>query len=365
MNTERPLVLIHAEPLLDSVLQLAAAAGCELERAPDVAGLRRGWGCAPLVLLDERAAEGCTQAHLPRRAGVVVLSTSDPPDVLWQKAFEVGAEHVIRLPDQEPWLINVLADTGERPAVTAGRVFAVLGGRGGAGASVLSAAVALTAVSRGASALLVDCDPLGAGVDLLLGAETEVGLRWPDLRIGSGRVPASALRSALPGRAAGQARLAVVSCDRNGQGPGPEALAAVIDAGRRAGDMVVCDLPREPTPAAELAVDRADLVVLVVPAEVRASAAARSLARRVHGRGGQVALVVRGPAPGGLRAMDVAEAVDVPLLAAMRWEPGLPQTVDRGAFRLRPRGPLRAAANAVLDAVLSGAPVRRVMGGAA
>lgn len=366
MNTDRPLTAINSEPLLDALLQLAAAAGCELERVPDVAAARRGWSEAPLVLLDEQAAAACARADLPRRPGVTVLSSGDPPDTLWPQALAVGAEHVLQLPADEARLVGLLADATDRPAPTPGRVFAVLGGRGGAGASVLAGTLALAAARRGTGALLVDCDALGGGIDLLLGAETEVGLRWPELRIGGGRVPASALRSALPGRGSGRARLAVVSCDRAGPGPEPEALAAVIDAGRRAGDTVVCDLPRQPCPVADTAVDRADLAVLVVPAEVRAAAGARRIAARLRDRGVRVASVVRGPAPGGLAAEEIGAAIGIPMLAAMRPESGLARAIDRGAFELKPRGPLGVAADAVLDAVLfPTTPIGSVPAGAA
>ncbi|HEX3787599.1 MAG TPA: septum site-determining protein Ssd [Pseudonocardiaceae bacterium] len=350
MNTDRPLALLDHEPLLDALLQLAAVAGSELERAADVTAARRGWAEAPLVLLDESAAQACAEAGLPRRTGVVVLCSGDPPEALWQKAFAVGADRVLTLPAEEPWLISALADATDHPAPTAGRVLAVLGGRGGAGASVFAVALAMTALRRGGGALLVDCDPLGGGIDLLLGAEAEVGLRWPDLRIRGGRVPVSALRSALPGRSARGSRLAVISCDREGPGPEPDALAAVVDAGRRAGDTVICDLPRDLSDAARAALDRAALVALLVPAEVRAVAAARRLAGQLSDRGARVAALVRGPAPGGLRAEEIADAVGLPLLAAMRPEPNLAATLDRGGFRLRPRGPLGTAAKAVLDA---------------
>jgi hypothetical protein len=49
-------------------------------------------------------------------------------------------------------------------------------------------------------------------------------------------------------------------------------VASVLDAGRRAGETVVCDLPRYPTEAAVAALEVADLTVLVVPADVRSSA---------------------------------------------------------------------------------------------
>jgi secretion/DNA translocation related CpaE-like protein len=348
---QRPLAVLSDEPLLDQVLQLAAVAGCELDRSPDVIAARRRWGEAPLILLDASAVLACVEAHLPRRPGVVVLCAGEPPPDLWQQALAAGAEHVLSLPAGESWLLSAFADATDRPAATEGRVAAVIGGRGGAGASVLAAAVALTALHAGGGALLVDGDPLGGGLDLVLGAEVEAGLRWPDLRIQSGRVPASALRSALPGRSSGDARLAVVSCDRDGPGPEPDAMAAVIEAGRRGGDTVVCDLPRHPCPAAGAALDRADLAVLVVPAEVRACAAARRVAIAVRERGVRTRALVRGPAPGGLLPEDVARAVGVPLLTAVRAEPNLSGTLERGGLRPRARGPLTTAAKAVLAAL--------------
>lgn len=351
MDSQRPLAVLSDEPLIDKVLELAAAAGCELDRAPDVVAARRRWGEAPLVILDAPAVRACADANLPRRTGVLVLCTADPPADLWRQAVDVGAETVLSLPTGESWLFSAFADAADRPATTVGRVASILGGRGGAGASVLAAAVALTALRRGNGALLVDGDPLGGGLDLILGAEVEAGLRWPNLRIQGGRVPASALRSALPGRSQGDTRLAVVSCDRDGPGPEPDAMAAVVEAGRRAGDTVVCDLPRHPSPAAGAALDRSDLAVLVVPAEVRACAAARRVADAVRDHGVPLHTLVRGPAPGGLRAEDVAQAVGVPLLTAMRPEPNLSSALERGGLRPRAHGPLTVAAKTILTAL--------------
>ena len=58
--------------------------------------------------------------------------------------------------------------------------------------------------------LLVDGDPLGGGIDLVLGGESDRGLRWSDLLGAAGRVPAAALAEALP-RAGG---LSYLSWDR-------------------------------------------------------------------------------------------------------------------------------------------------------
>jgi secretion/DNA translocation related CpaE-like protein len=346
----RALTLINDAELLDDVLRLAAAAGCELERAPDPGGARRGWANAPLVVLDEPAAEACVRIGLRRRSRVVVVSRGDPPDSVYRVVAAIGAEHVIALPEQESELVTALADAAEGVGER-GRVAAIVGARGGAGASVLAAAVAVNAAADGEHAMLVDCDPLGGGLDLLLGAEDVQGLRWPDLTLSEGRVPAASLRAALPvlGMGARYAELCVLSCDRAGAGPRPGAVESVLDAGRRAGETVICDVPRYPIGAALAALDGADLTVLLVPAELRATAAAARVAALLRKHGTPVRLVVRGPGPGGIEPRNVAAALGLPLLHAMRSQPGLTSALEKGKPPGRGRGPLATAARAVLD----------------
>lgn len=350
---QRPLVAMADDVLLDEVLRIAAAVGCEVERVSDLGAVGTRWQSAPLVLLDAASVPGESTA-LPRRRGVLLVCKAAPEDGSWQCAFEVGAEDVLPLPDREADLIAALADVVEGPGSAGGGVVAVLGGRGGAGASVLAAATALRASRAGGSALLVDCDLLGGGVDLLLGLELAEGLRWPGLRVRSGRVSMSELDGALPSRRHGDGMLSLLSCDREGAGPAPEAVAAVVEAGRRAGRVVVCDLPRRPEGEAIEAVRRADLVVLVVPAEVRACVAAKRVLTgldAVTGAADRARVVVRGPSPDGLTAADAAEAVGAPLLCWMRAERGLALALDRGTFDPRSSGPLGTAAQAILTAL--------------
>jgi hypothetical protein len=58
--------------------------------------------------------------------------------------------------------------------------------------------------------------------------------------------------------------------------------------------------------------------------------------------------VVRGPSPGGVGAGDIAAALSIPLIAAMRPQPGLARSIDGGSGLGRPRGPLNRAAEATL-----------------
>jgi secretion/DNA translocation related CpaE-like protein len=355
-HERRGLVMVSDPELLDTILRLAAAAGCELHRAVDPTQAREMWPRAPLVLLDAPAAEQCSRANLARRGDVVLMVRGEPEPAVWRTAVAVGADHVVSLPQAEGWLVAALTEAAEgvRPG---GAVLAVVGGRGGAGASVFAAAVAVTAVREGERALLVDCDPLGGGLDLVLGAEDLGGLRWPGIGVGDGRVPAAALHAALPApsvpRGGNDGGLAVLSCDRSTHGPSPAAVRSVVEAGRRGGDIVVCDLPRYPTDAAVAALAGADLVALVVPADVRSCAAGAQVAAVLTEHGGEVRLVVRGPAPGGVEPEEVVRALGLPLLAAMRPEPGLAGALERGSGPVRTRGPLATAARATLAALRS------------
>ncbi|MEJ3652202.1 septum site-determining protein Ssd [Actinomycetes bacterium KLBMP 9759] len=358
----RGLVMVSEPGLLEGIMRLAAAAGFELQRVVDTTQARRRWRSAPIVLLDSRSALECARAGLPRRDRVLVTYGGDPPPVdVWRGAAEIGAEHVLELPTAESWLVTVLTEAAEG-CFGGGAALSVVGGRGGAGASVLAAAVAVTAVRDGTRSLLVDCDPLGGGLDLVLGAEDLGGLRWPDIDVRGGRVPATALHAALPappvtgrrsgrGAGGGAATLGVLSCARTDFDLTPEALASIIGSGRRAGETVVCDLPRYPTEAAVAALGASDLTVLLVPADVRSCAAAAQVASVLAEHSARVGLVVRGPSPGGIDAAEASRAIGLPLLAAMRPEPRIEHALERGETPIRPRGPLATAARRILDAL--------------
>lgn len=359
MTTNRPIAFVADETLLDHLLTLAAAAGCDLERVADATAARMRWLTAPLVILDPAGVAECARASFPRRGSVVVVARDPEPLELWQQSMGVGAERVITVPGCDPWLVSAFADAAEGPPSNAGKVLAVLGARGGAGASVFSVAVSLTALRKGDNTLLIDCDPRGGGLDLVLGAENEPGLRWPDMQLSAGRVAAASLHMALPTRRKGSARMTLLSGARKGEGPAPDAVAAVVEAGRRTGEIVVCDLPRSLDMAAWAAIDRCDLAVIVTPAEVRATVTAKRLAEDLNARGVSPQLVVRGPAPGGLQPADVEKGAKLPVLAVMKPERRLDVALDRGVFHPRDNGPLAAAASTTLAALADRPPKTR------
>jgi secretion/DNA translocation related CpaE-like protein len=334
------------ESLLDDLLRLAAAAGAVPEVVSDVAAARRTWSAAGVVVVGADLAGAVAGVRLPRRDDVVLVASRGVDTRMWTHAVAIGAGEVLTLPEAQGALIDLFGDCLEGDA-SAGSTVSVIGGSGGSGATTFAAALALTSALRGRPTLLVDADPLGGGVDLVLGTEHEPGLRWPDLATTSGRLAATTLREALP--RTGQ--LSMLSSDRGSpmSVPAP-AMRSVLSAGQRGHEVVVVDLPRHLDPAAEEAVVRSAVTLLVVPAEVRAVAAASRVLAGVRELAPRVGLVVRGPGPGGLDAVQISESLGVPAWAQMRADKGVGRALDEGLGPLRRRrGPLATCCLGVLE----------------
>ena len=344
----RPLVITARPQVLDDLLRVAATAGVELDVADSPATAAGRWSAAPIVVVGADQVRACARRRLPRRAAVMLLGDDLDDAGIWERAVQIGAERVVFLPDAEAWLREALAEAVE-PVAAAGVVLGVVGGRGGAGATTLSAALGVTAARRGLRTLLVDGDPLGGGIDLVFGGEDAGGLRWPDLGATRGRLPGSALVDALP-RLAG---MSVLSWDRGPtESVAAEAVEAVLAAGRRSADVVVVDLPRSVDDGFRTVASLSDLLLLVVPAEVRAAAAAARVATRAAVLCRDLRVVVREPAPSGLRADAVAGALHLPLAGRLRPEPHLDADLERGEPPGRRHGPLASLCARLLDEVL-------------
>ncbi len=369
----RPLVITENHELLDDLLRVAAAAGVEVTHS-SAPHTKLAWRSACVILLDSAKVRSAVLAGMPRRAGVLVVAPQEPSSEVWEQCVLLGVDRTLVLPAGEEALVRILSDATDHGPGD-GRVIATIGARGGAGSSVLAAALAVAAMAAGSGVLLADCDPWGAGLDLLFGLESDPGVRWSDLAAPGGRLPADALHQALPsifpgqlpthskaaaaqsGRLRSTGRpgllgvLSILAFDRTqDMSVPPHVLDVVLDSCRRAGDLAILDLPRVPDASAELALDRADLVAIVVPADVPACYAARRVVERVLGAGVEAGIVVRGPAPGGLGADDVATALHLPLLSQMRPQPGLARALELG----RPpgvdrRSPLARTARLVLQ----------------
>jgi secretion/DNA translocation related CpaE-like protein len=272
------------------------------------------------------------------------VTTQELPAAAWASAVELGAERVAVLPADEAWLVS-RASAAVRSPAERGRLVAVGGSCGGAGASTLATAVALAAAP---GVLLVDGDPWGGGLDLVLGAERTEGLRWPDLSGLRGRVAGDALLAALP-----EVRgVHVLASAREAPEAVPdEAFVAVVEAARSVGCSVVVDLSRSGPPGASAVLGDADLAVLVVPGRLRAATAARLLVQ-APGSPWSGAELVAGRIAGGLSRDEVATVVGRPVLAELPHDRSAVPRGERGEPPdMAARAPLGVVARRILAAV--------------
>ena len=354
-RTARPLIATSDPDLLDALLRLASMAGVEPEVVPDLASARKRYLAASLVILGPDIVPDGVPVKLPRRAGVVVASRLYSDALAWDLAYDVGAEHVASLPSGQSWLIERLA-RADRVMPGKGRVVTVVGGRGGAGASVLAAGLCVTAVREGYRTLLVDADPLGGGADLLFGWEQEHGLRWGQLAETGGGLDSQTMVKALPNRG----DLVLLSCDRDESDVDPVAalpadlMQTTLDAGRDGRDLVVVDLPRRFDEASECALRVADRALLVVTPELRATAAAARVAVAARALRPELSLVVRDVAGGRLSATSIANTLSLPLAGRIRSESRLAEALERGSPPASDaRSPLATCCKQLIEAAMA------------
>jgi secretion/DNA translocation related CpaE-like protein len=320
------LIVSADSVLVDDLLRLGAAADVEARLATDPTSARAAWRDAALVVVGADLAGDLARSSPERRPGVILAAAEPDGDEVYRLAVEIGAQQVIGLPEGETWLVDQMAaatePTGRRAAVVA-----VLGGRGGAGASVLAAVLARVAARHRLRTLLLDGDPLGGGIDLVVGAEGTPGARWSDYADRHGRLSTAALHDSLPAREG----LAVLSWHRGAAEPvSAETMRSVLDAAVRGYDLVVADLPRQLTEAGAEVLAAADTTLIVVPAEVRATVAADRVADLVRSYSRDLRVVVRGPAPGGLKPAVIAESLRLPLAGVVSTDKRLATAIERG-----------------------------------
>jgi secretion/DNA translocation related CpaE-like protein len=323
--------------LADDVLRLGAAVGVRITVVPDALSAAPRWQGADLVLVDAGSVAGLRALGVPQRSRAVLVAEAPVEARVWQASLAVGITAVVSLPEGEQWLLEALAEAAGRQSSVA-PVAVIVGARGGVGSTVLAVALAWVAAAEGLSSYLLDLDPLGCGAQVMLGVDHLPGGGWAEVDATAGRVPPRALREGLPS-IAGVKVMGWPSLPggTDGYQVASGAAGSVIDAAARDGDVVIVDLPRwacrshaDPDPFAMEALTRGSQIIVVSSADVRSALAGRRLL--AHGRlaGLPVGLVVRGPAPGGLTADDIAEALEVPLLAFMPHERGLDRSLEDG-----------------------------------
>ncbi|MEU6721066.1 septum site-determining protein Ssd [Nonomuraea sp. NPDC046802] len=342
----RPLTITEDPALLDDLVRIAAAAGSQLDVAHTPAHARPFWNLAPLIAVGADQADAIAATSPPTRDQVLLVTRdAEDPDT-WRKCVAVGAQAVVTLPNDERHLVERFAEAME-PDPRSGSVICVVGGRGGAGASVLSACLALRASGDHLRTLLVDADPLGGGIDALLGQEEASGSRWGDLVAREGRINSSALQAALPSFG----DLAVLSFHRGEVAAiPPQAMRSVLEAGQRGFDLIVVDLPRHFAPASIEALTRAKTTLVVATADVRSVLSTVQVLNEARKHTSDLRAILR---PGVLGSESAAESLGIPSAGVFPDQPRLTATLNRGELpNLGPRTDLGALCATLLRDLL-------------
>lgn len=272
----------------------------------------------------------------------ILVTGHSSPDV-WREAAAAGAEQVVLLPGGAELLVRRLR---QRAPVTSGTLVRVVGARGGAGATTVAAGLARAAAIGRQRVVLVDGDAHGAGMDVALGMEQEPGLRWDDVADVRGPVPPRSLMGRLP-----VIEGVPVLSHRRRESAAQHAWAAITESLLTGADWVVADVPRywlDRLPVATATVD-----ILVVPHDVAAVAAARSLVDRGAVRADAVVALrrIRGP----LAPSAVAEALPGHPLIEVPQSSAIAAAADFGDLGpATGRGPFAAACRSLLSAVGAG-----------
>ncbi|MGI8664811.1 MAG: septum site-determining protein Ssd [Jatrophihabitans sp.] len=222
-------------------------------------------------------------------------------------------------------------------------VIGVLSGCGGAGASVFASILAGCSAARSGHAFLIDCDPLGGGIDVLLGCEQLPGPRWAQVRLRGGPLDPMVLRESLPR----WQDVSLLAAD-TALPLDPHAVGQVIDSAASASP-VLLDLPRAHSPVRAAAVQRCDRIVLVTPAEVRGVTASALVALELDPA--RTSLVVRGSSRS-LPARRIGEFLGLPVLGELPFDPASLRPDGLALQRIRRQ--TRRVADSVLDSVQRG-----------
>jgi secretion/DNA translocation related CpaE-like protein len=226
------------------------------------------------------------------------------------------------------------------------QVIVVVGARGGAGASSLAVALAHSSAQEGKRTVLLDADELGGGIDLVLGAEGHRGVQWSELAAVDGELPGQALFDAL----AVHRGVRFLSCSREGDTSiSPELMIRVIHALRESCDLIVIDGTRRDDCFLSVLATVQCEVLIVVPNEVRAVAAASAWLSRCAGFTVRIRSVVVELPTGGLSVRATKKPLGIPSVGTVRYCLATAQELDRGSGVRSGKNPWTSVCSGVLD----------------
>lgn len=306
--------------LVEAAQAAAAAAGVELSVVHEPGQMRARWRAAPVVLVGADLAALAAGMSLEGRPGVHLVGAELAELAAWSAPLQAS---VLVLPQQTGLLTSVLdleVSGGDATVVR------LVGGSGGLGVSTLCCALAQQAHRHGLRAAVVELDPTGGGLDLVFGAETAPGWRWPELGAAAGHL------DGLGGNLPNVSGVDIVSHARpalaaeSGPAPSAEAVRSVVSSLARTHDLVVLDGGSGPETLLERWPGQRQL--MLCGADVRGVVSARARARsfELH----DLEVVVRTGAARRLEPPVVAEALGCSLLGRIGDDRAVTRAAETG-----------------------------------
>ena len=357
-SSQAPVVIACEDAsLADEGSLIVAAAGRPSVHASATTASSRArpgsalWRRAPAVFVDLAAAR-LLEGDLAS-SGAMFLVRADLQEEDPQLQQRLRPDFSVRLPADNLEVIQALGrwEAGlespdysgreESPAAVVGGVgkrngycAALTPAVGGAGASVLAAAVAQV-LSRDGRTCLVDADEFSGGADLLLGMESAEGLRWQDFAVGEGRLDGAALFEALPAAPSSPSLKVLTSSRARGLSgasrPAPVQVLETVKSLIAAEIAVVVDVPRGAEWMCSVG-PIADDFVIVVPTSVRGIAAAGRLAEQCEETGLAPVAAVRQTRHRDISAEEVEFALNIPIVGEVEYLKSLGRDIDVGGL---------------------------------
>lgn len=273
-----------------------------------------------VVLLDVRdtdkfpGAVSVLRRQHPQTAIVMVARALDPTQLL--EAMRAGVNEVVTEPlgqdDLESAIGRVL---GQRQAVALGRVFAVIGAKGGVGATTLAVNVAavLGAASKPGRTLVMDLHQAGGDAAVFLGAEPRFSVA--DALENTHRLDPTLLRSLVTQVAPHLDLLASPERPISGSADSNR-IRRVIEFVAASYKFTVLDLPRSDVAALD-ALDLVDSIIVVANQELATVRGASRLAgslRQRYGRDKVIVVLSRLDRGADIVETDIEKVVGSPLV---------------------------------------------------
>jgi pilus assembly protein CpaE len=296
-----------------------------------------------------------------RRARGVLLVAEEMTVPVLREAIDVGAEGVFAWPEERVELVDSIARIRRSPFESPsgrGRVLAVFGARGGAGATFLATHLAAAMADLGERTVLVDLDTEFADLTVALGIAQSPEVRTvAHLVEVADELAPDHLEDVLFTHPRGFSVLLGPTDDARLAAVPPALYPASIALLAGSFDVVVALVPRASDQAAKAVLGMADLVLLVLMLDLFSIYGARRAVTglRLNEPEGKCRIVVNRAARSDLTVADVESILGIRPSSVIRFDRAVRRAQDRGEL-LSPRA--RRVGRDVVRLAASLAPAR-------